>query len=378
MEKKMEDISEIATQLGEELINVILQNHPTATIKLLVETGAPVWYQNEAEGISPLHAAAYTRNFELVQFLFEKGAVWNAVDYLQNTAGDIALSYNDDEIYYAIRNEGIRAELLLNLLSSRGEPPPDPSTNMIFQEIDETAAGASANFLSSEMRYTKDEFGQDICFVNVNGEDIGVMMGWETPIMTETVQIIYDSIPERDNLRVLNVGFGLGIIDRLLQALPSPPSQHVIIEPHPDVLRYMKDNGWDSKPGVKILEGKWQDLVEKELIGFGGFDVVYTDTFSENYRDLHQFFKHIPNLLSGPGARFSFFNGLGATNPLFYDVCSRMTEIHLADIGLEVQWTDVDARPRNHDERWGKSREYFTVPIYRLPLVYLSTSAPLK
>jgi len=83
---------------------------------------------------------------------------------------------------------------------------------MIFQEIDETAAGASANFLSSEMRYTKDEFGQDICFVNVNGEDIGVMMGWETPIMTETVQIIYDSIPERDNLRVLNVGFGLGIV----------------------------------------------------------------------------------------------------------------------------------------------------------------------
>ncbi len=65
-------------------------------------------------------------------------------------------------------------------------------------------------------------------------------------------------------------------------------------------------------------------------------------------------------------------------DPLFYDVCSRMTEIHLADIGLEVQWTDVDARPRNHDERWGKSREYFTVPIYRLPLVYLSTSAPLK
>jgi len=35
------------------------------------------------------------------------------VDYLQNTAGDIALSYNDDEIYYAIRNEGIRAGILV-------------------------------------------------------------------------------------------------------------------------------------------------------------------------------------------------------------------------------------------------------------------------
>ena len=152
------------------------------------------------------------------------------MDYLQNTAGDIALSYNDDEIYCAIRNEGIRsgtlvqlqslsiwswrklAELLLNLLSSRGEPPPNSSANMIFQETDETAAGTSVNFLSSELRYTKDEFGQDICCVNVDGEDIGVMMGWETPIMSETVQFIYDSIADRDNLRVLNIGFGLGIV----------------------------------------------------------------------------------------------------------------------------------------------------------------------
>lgn len=79
----------------------------------------------------------------------------------------------------------------------------------------------------------------------------------------------------------------------------------------------MKDNGWYQKQGVKILEGKWQDFVEREdLLALGGFDVVYTDTFSENYRDLHRFFEHLPNLLSGPNARFSFFNGLGATSEL--------------------------------------------------------------
>jgi len=71
-------MEEIATQLGEELINSILQNDPIPIIKSLVETGAPVWYQNEAEGISPLHAAAYSRNLELVEFLIEKGAIWNA------------------------------------------------------------------------------------------------------------------------------------------------------------------------------------------------------------------------------------------------------------------------------------------------------------
>jgi protein arginine N-methyltransferase 2 len=77
----------------------------------------------------------------------------------------------------------------------------------------------------------------------------------------------------------------------------------------------MKNNGWHQKPGVKIFEGKWQDFVEREeFLVQGGFDVVYTDTFSESYQDLHRFFQHLPNLLSGPNARFSFFNGLGATS----------------------------------------------------------------
>jgi protein arginine N-methyltransferase 2 len=84
--------------------------------------------------------------------------------------------------------------------------------NLILREPDHTAAGSTENFLSSKLHYTKDETGQDICFIEVDDEKIGVMMGWETPIMMETVQSIYDSLPERDNFRVLNVGFGLGIV----------------------------------------------------------------------------------------------------------------------------------------------------------------------
>lgn len=46
----------------------------------------------------------------------------------------------------------------------------------------------------------------------------------------------------------------------------------------------MKATGWYDKPNVTILEGRWQDLIEGDLIlGVGGFDVVYTDTFSEAY-----------------------------------------------------------------------------------------------
>jgi len=46
----------------------------------------------------------------------------------------------------------------------------------------------------------------------------------------------------------------------------------------------MRNLDWYNKPGVKILEGKWQDLVDsEELLTVGGFDVIYIDTFSEDY-----------------------------------------------------------------------------------------------
>ena len=129
-------------------------------------------------------------------------------------------------------------------------------------------------------------------------------------------------------------------IDTLFQDLPTKPSLHVIIEPHPDVLKHMRDRRWFEKEGVRILQGKWQDFMESEdLLGVGGFDVIYTDTFSEDYAgmlhataisgdertlsstyvpELHRFFGHVPDLLEGPDSRFSFFNGLGATSTVPY------------------------------------------------------------
>ena len=72
------DDEDVATLLGENLVNTILEGGSLGAIKKLLEDGAPVWYQNEAEGTSPLHAAAYVRNPQLAKLLIEKGAVWNA------------------------------------------------------------------------------------------------------------------------------------------------------------------------------------------------------------------------------------------------------------------------------------------------------------
>lgn len=79
----------------------------------------------------------------------------------------------------------------------------------------------------------------------------------------------------------------------------------------------MRRQGWYEHPNVTVLEGKWQDVIESpDIVNVGGFDVVYTDTFSEDYKTLHDFFERLPDLLAGPSSRFSFFNGLGATSKL--------------------------------------------------------------
>jgi protein arginine N-methyltransferase 2 len=48
--------------------------------------------------------------------------------------------------------------------------------------------------------------------LEVDGEEVGVMMGWERNIMQATVQKLCENHPKASALKILNVGFGLGIV----------------------------------------------------------------------------------------------------------------------------------------------------------------------
>lgn len=134
------------------------------------------------------------------------------------------------------------AEMLLGILASQNKPRPDSSSDPldtsssnVIQHEDDTAAGSTSAFLDSKLVYTTDEHGQSICKVKVKvkvpklivredgsviadgeeekEEEIGVMMGWEEGIMKETVKRLTEGHKnEKEGLKVLNVGFGLGIV----------------------------------------------------------------------------------------------------------------------------------------------------------------------
>jgi protein arginine N-methyltransferase 2 len=52
--------------------------------------------------------------------------------------------------------------------------------------------------------------------LKVGNEEIGVMMGWERGIMKETVQKLCQNHDNTQALKVLNVGFGLGIVSNFI------------------------------------------------------------------------------------------------------------------------------------------------------------------
>jgi protein arginine N-methyltransferase 2 len=79
----------------------------------------------------------------------------------------------------------------------------------------------------------------------------------------------------KEPLRILNVGFGLGIVDTLFSKLTPAPLLHTIIEPHPDVLAHMAETGWttEARPNLIVLKGKWQAFMDsEEIYKEGGYD----------------------------------------------------------------------------------------------------------
>lgn len=115
---------------------------------------------------------------------------------------------------------------------------------------------------------------------------------------------------------ILNVGFGLGLIDEQIQQ--HNPTSHTIIEAHPDVYAHMLQLGWDKRPGVRILFGRWQEVLPQ----LGTYDGIFFDTYGEYDQEIHYFHEQLPRLLKPTGV-YSFFNGFASDNFFFHSVTSR-------------------------------------------------------
>ncbi|KAF1984396.1 arginine N-methyltransferas-like protein [Aulographum hederae CBS 113979] len=354
------------------------------------ETAEPTGREKELE------AAAKT-----VKYLFLNGAIWNDLDFNNETPGCIALRLGLNELYELVMDAGVRAEMLLSRLDEYqilGDNDDEEDDDEGFEIIeDPTTEGATAAptteapsdaqaatpappaqestdpsttqpvYLAGELDIAPDTI--------LDSSANAVMMSWETPIMKRSAELLLPT----PGLRVLNIGHGLGIIDDMFQE--SSPKSHHIIEAHPDVLAQMKQKGWMEKKGVVVHEGRWQDVLPK-LVGARDedgeeilFDAIYFDTFAEEYSALRDFFTEwVIQVLDpaggkdGDGGSFGFFNGMGADRQVCYDVYQKVVEMDLFEAGFDIEWEDIEIADLQSTGEWtGVKRPYWSLKTYRLP-----------
>lgn len=341
----------------------------------------------------------------IVEELFLSGAIWNDLDANNETPGCLAWRLGQKELYNMCVNAGVRAEMLLGLMGGyeplAGEDSEDEDADELDAENEtiptstaeaengtnghehDLAVGPAEEALEEKRDVNSEDYlKSDLTFTEsalLDSDANGVMMAWETDIMRRTVDLLLpDSQPGK---RILNIGFGMGIIDRMFRV--TKPASHHIIEAHPAVISKLQEEGsefgkdWEESVSAegryKVHAGKWQDICPKLLEAGEVFDVIYFDTFGEDYSQLKLFFSEfVPGLLDGEG-KFGFFNGLGADRRVCYDVYGKVVELDLCEAGMDVEWTDVEVplegMEKEREGEWnGVRRRYWTLDVYRLPV----------
>ncbi len=328
------------------------ERHDVAALKLLLKEGsANVQDPTATIATSPLHAAiaacgkaedgkeADRNAVETVELLLQNGAIWNDLNKEDETPGCIALRLGQKKIYDMMVEAGVRAEMLFAKMAALGlggddeqdeessedeaaEEQPAAKKQRISkdtakpiqevveeQKLDDVSLDNQA-YLKSQLRYKPG--------ILLDESDNAVMMDWETQIMQRHAETL---IPKA-GLRTMNVGHGMGIVDTAI--LTHDPSEHHIIEAHPQVHQRLREQGWYDKPNVKIHEGRWQDVLPKLVEQGVVLDAIYYDTFAEDYAALREFFaEYVVNLLAEDG-KFGWYNGLGADRQICYDVYTKV------------------------------------------------------
>ncbi|KAF7868581.1 hypothetical protein EAF04_005112 [Stromatinia cepivora] len=400
------------TDTTTQTILLAAASHDVSALKPLLRVPGAASVQDPETGFTPLHAAIAScedspslEDIEAakatIKELFLSGAIWNDLDTNNETPGCLAFRLGRKELYELVVDAGVRAEILMNLMGGYEELSDGDDEEEDEVEDLETGEGVqiivdgettstedttegnveqvevevpkkdvnSADYLQSKLEFTDDKL--------LDADANGVMMAWETSIMQRTVDLLIP--PSSPHLRILNIGFGMGIIDTMFAS--TSPASHHIIEAHPDVLAHLQTPGhkfgkeWEASApeegSYKIHAGRWQEILPTLLEENLQFDIIYFDTFGESYMELKKFFsEYVIGLLSENG-KFSFFNGLGADRKVCYDVYTKVAELDLCDAGLDVEWTGVEVEElggEGEGEWKGVRRRYWVLDKYRLPI----------
>ncbi|KAK1317668.1 hypothetical protein QJS10_CPA05g01279 [Acorus calamus] len=293
-------------------------------LKRMVADGADVTCF-DGEGKTPLMYAAERGNAEAVELLLRAGAPWNALSPSGLSAGDFAMDNAHQEAF-------------------------DVLLNAVARQTNKNGSDSSEDYLKERVAFSEDRL--------MDSDSKAVMMAWEKPLMEAHARAICSG----GGGSILNIGFGMGLIDTAIQQ--HTPVKHTIIEAHPEVYDRMLRSGWGEKDNVKIIFGRWQDVLSQ----LESYDGIFFDTYGEYYEDMREFHQHLPVLLK-PGGIYSYFNGLCGGNAFFHVVYCQLVALELGNLGYSTQFIPLPVKDCLEEKIWeGVKHKYWQLDTYYLPL----------
>lgn len=202
----------------------------------------------------------------------------------------------------------------------------------------------SKPYFEQKLTYTGDTL------LDENGH--AVMMEWEREIMRRQA----DTVCQRGG-RVLNVGFGMGIIDSYINQHDNI-TEHWIVEPHPDVQRKMMKDGWLEK--ANCIFKPWQEVIDY----LPKFDGIYIDTWDE---DLTPFYIQAQWLLKPNGVMSCFNNPRNDPDGLHMD--KREWAAFKTWANIELESFEIPYISSNQSQRtdgkfyWDQNQKTYWNPI---------------
>uniref|UniRef100_A0A2P2J8T2 Protein arginine N-methyltransferase 2 n=1 Tax=Rhizophora mucronata TaxID=61149 RepID=A0A2P2J8T2_RHIMU len=315
-----------------DLLCEAARNGDAEKVKDLISSGAEVSYF-DSDGLSPLMHAAKLGHAAVVTVLLEAGAPWNALSPSNLSAGDFAMEAGHQEAYEILLNAGIQSELILGTIARKA------NENGI----------CNGDYLEDRVTFSEDML--------MDSSSKAIMMAWEKPLMEAHAKAVCSG-----GGHILNIGFGMGLVDTAIQQYA--PATHTIVEAHPEVYSRMLRDGWGEKENVKIIFGRWQDVLSQ----LETYDGIFFDTYGEYYEDLREFHQHLHVLLK-PGGIYSFFNGLCGGNAFFHVVYCNLVSLELQNLGYSTQLIPLPVKDCLGEEIWeGVRHKYWQLDTYYLPV----------
>lgn len=317
---------------AEKQLCELAKNGDAAKLKSLIDSGADVTYF-DAQGLTPLMHASKQGHADVVKILLEAGAPWNALSPSNLSAGDFAMDSGHQDAFDLLLNAGIQAELILGTIARRAYGDGD----------------SNKDYLEDRISFSEDKL--------MESNSKAIMMAWEKPLMEAHAKAICSR-----GGHILNIGFGMGLVDTAIQQYG--PVTHTIVEAHPEVYNRMISSGWGDKQNVKIIYGRWQDVLSQ----LESYDGIFFDTYGEYYEDMREFHQHLPVLLK-PEGLYSFFNGLCGGNAFFHVVYCQLVSLELQSLGYSTQLIPLPVKDCLGEEVWeGVKHKYWQLDTYYLPV----------